>query len=110
MIRQKMREEFVEIWQSAKAFSLKLEFYNLFKHDFNPENYLSSVKLADTLKSLTKLRISYHNLYIKRGRYETPIVPRDSPDKLIKRDFTLPDRSGTGRGSGGGMLRSTLAR
>ena len=32
------------------------------------------------------------------------------PDKLIKRDFTLPDRSGTGRGSGGGMLRSTLAR
>ena len=32
------------------------------------------------------------------------------PDKLIKRDFTLPDRSGTGRGPGGGMLRSTLAR
>ena len=31
-------------------------------------------------------------------------------DKLIKRDFTLPDRSGTGRGPGGGMLRSTLAR
>ena len=34
----------------------------------------------------------------------------DYPDKLIKRDFTLPDRSGTGRGPGGGMLRSTLAR
>ena len=76
-ISQKMREEFVEIWQSAKASSPKLEFYNLIKHEFNPENYLSSVKLADTRKSLTKLRISCHNLYIERGRYETPIVPRD---------------------------------
>ena len=35
---------------------------------------------------------------------------KNFPDKLIKRDFTLPDRSGTGRGTGGGMLRSTLAR
>ena len=75
--QSKMREEFVEIWQSAKASSPKLEFYNLIKHEFNPENYLSSVKLADTRKSLTKLRISCHNLYIERGRYETPIVPRD---------------------------------
>ena len=57
--------------------SPKLEFYNLIKHEFNPEKYLSSVKLTDTRKSLTKLRISCHNLYIERGRYETPIVPRD---------------------------------
>ena len=27
-------------------------------------------------KSLTRLRISCHNLYIERGRYETPLVPR----------------------------------
>ena len=38
------------------------------------------------------------------------LKPKSHPDKLIKRDFTLPDRSGTGRGPGGGMLRSTLAR
>ena len=36
--------------------------------------------------------------------------PLSTPDKLIKRDFTLPDRSGTGSQPGGGMLRSVIAR
>ncbi len=72
-----MREEFVETWKTVKASSAKLEFYNLFKHNFGPENYLSAVKIPDARKSLTRLRISCHNLYIERGRYEIPLVPRE---------------------------------
>ena len=53
----------------------KLEFYNLIKHDFEPESYLRMIKVPDFRKSLTRFRISCHNL--ERGRYETPLVPRE---------------------------------
>ena len=76
-ITHKMREEFIEIWKAAKASSSKLEFYNLIKKDFAPEKYLSRVTIPDVRKSLTRLRTSCHNLYIERGRYETPLVPRE---------------------------------
>ena len=72
-----MREELVDTWKSAKASSPKLEFYNLIKHEFEPETYLGVVKIPDALKSLTRFRISCHNLYIERGRYETPLVARE---------------------------------
>ena len=72
-----MREEFVELWKRAKASSPKLEFYNMVKQDFMPETYLKVLKIPDARKSLTRLRISCHNLYIERGRYEVPLVPRD---------------------------------
>ena len=76
-ITHQMREEFIEIWKAAKASSSKLEFYNLIKNDFVPEKYLSRVTIPDARKSLTRLRTSCHNLYIERGRYETPLVPRE---------------------------------
>ena len=72
-----MREEFVKNWKLAKESSPKLEFYSKIKNSFEPENYLSVIKLPDIRKSLTRFRISCHNLYIERGRYETPLVPRE---------------------------------
>ena len=36
-ISHNVREEFVNTWKSAKASSPKLKFYNLIKHDFEPE-------------------------------------------------------------------------
>ena len=76
-ITHSMREEFVEVWKRGKASSPKLDFYNEIKHEFTPEKYLSSIKIPDACKSLTRLRISCHNLYVERGRYETPLVPRE---------------------------------
>ena len=67
----------MDTWKSAKASSPKLEFYNQIKHEFEPETYLGVVKFPDARKSLTRFRISCHNLYIERGRYETPLVPRE---------------------------------
>ncbi|KAL5258550.1 hypothetical protein ACHWQZ_G009135 [Mnemiopsis leidyi] len=76
LIAHHMRGDFVEKWKSAKRVSPKLEFYNSLKNEFGPEKYLNLVKCPDARKSLTRLRISAHNLYIERGRYETPLVPR----------------------------------
>ena len=58
--------------KSAKASLPKLEFYNKIKHDFefDPETHLGVVKIPDARKSLTRFRISCHNLYIERSRYE----------------------------------------
>ena len=33
------------------------------------------IRIPDVRKSLTRFRISCHNPYIERGRYETPLVP-----------------------------------
>jgi len=41
------------------------------------EAYLRIIKIPDVRKSLTRFRISCHNLYIERGRYETPLVPSE---------------------------------
>ena len=57
-----MRGEFVEKWKSAKIASPKLEFYDRIKSEFGPEKYLDLVKCPDARKSLTRLRISAHNL------------------------------------------------
>ena len=76
-ISHNMRKEFVNTWKSAKASLPKLEFYNEIKHDFEPEAYLRMIKIPDVRKSLTRFRISCHNLYIERGRYETPLAPRE---------------------------------
>ena len=73
-----MREEFVSMWKLAKASSPKLNFYHQIKHEFLPEKYLSLVKIPEARNSLTRFRISSHNLFIERGRYETPIIPREN--------------------------------
>ena len=73
-----MREEFVSMRKLAKASSPKLNFYHQIKHEFLPEKYLSLVKIPEARNSLTRFRISSHNLFIERGRYETPIIPREN--------------------------------
>ena len=71
-----MKEEFVDNWKQAKSDSPKLEFYNKIKTEFGPEKYLTLVRDQEARKSLTRLRISAHNLFIERGRYESPLIPR----------------------------------
>lgn len=72
-----VRKEFTKHWSICKSTSPKLEFYNQIKSDFRTEDYLSLVEDPNHRASLTRLRISSHNLYIERGRYETPLVPRE---------------------------------
>ena len=72
-----IRKEFVKHWKASKEQSPKLEFYNLIKTEFGTEEYLSLIENPSHRASVTRLRISSHNLYIERGRYETPLVPRE---------------------------------
>ena len=50
----------------------KLRSYALFKSNFSTENYLKVIKSKDQRSSLTRLRISAHNLLIEKGRRARP--------------------------------------
>lgn len=76
-ITESMRQEFAKNWELSKKTSPKLEFYDKIKTKFEPEKYLFHTKNSLHRQSLTRLRISCHNLYVERGRYETPLVPRE---------------------------------
>ena len=76
-ITEVLRKEFVKKWSTSKNQSPKLEFYNAIKTKFEPEKYLSIITNSSHRKSLTRYRISCHNLYVERGRYENPLIPRE---------------------------------
>ena len=67
---------FKEKWKDAKSSSPKLEFYNSVKNEFGTAGYLH-IENDKHRNALSRLRISAHNLYIERGRYENPLVPRE---------------------------------
>ena len=74
---ESLREEFVKNWTSSKNLSPKLEFYNKIKTKFELEKYLNTINNSSYRQNLTRYRISCHNLFIERGRYENPLVPRE---------------------------------
>ena len=76
-VAKSMREEFVRNWEISKSLSPKLEFYNKIKKKFELEKYLSIIQFSAARENFTRFRISCHNLYVERGRYETPLVPRE---------------------------------
>ena len=63
----KYRHDFSLKIQSQES---KLAFYKTFKVNFIYETYLTQVNNPNHRKSLTRLRISAHNLPIERGRYK----------------------------------------
>ena len=52
-----------------------LRMYKLIKTNFSMEHYLNLIKEAKYRRSLTKLRLSSHNLEIERGRHTKPVTP-----------------------------------
>ena len=62
-------------WKGQIEHSPKLCFYYSFKTNFQLENYLTMVKNIDQRKTLTRFRVSNHNLMIEHGRYQN--IPRD---------------------------------
>lgn len=72
-----IKQEFTKLWEYTKNASPKLDFYNKTKTKFGQEEYLSIIKNPSHSASITRFRISSHNLFIERGRYEKPLIPRD---------------------------------
>ena len=65
---KKLKQNFKQSWQSGLNSSAKLEAYRTSKSDFAKEPYLDTVKTYTDRVSLTRLRISAHNLEIEMGR------------------------------------------
>ena len=68
-IHNMIRNKFIDHWKHSMSTSSKLQFYNSIKCTFAKEPYLNSIKSVHDRHSLTKFRISAHDLSIERGRY-----------------------------------------
>ena len=56
----------------------KLRTYNLIKKDNEIQPYLINIKNVNYRKSLTKFRLSNHDLMIETGRYTKPKIPKEN--------------------------------
>ena len=70
IIIKSLKTQFKQLWNKSKEKSPKLEFYHKHKSDFVREHYLDCVKNFYDRASLTKFRISAHDLLIESGRYK----------------------------------------
>ena len=78
VVSQSLKNMFVNHWKTSINTSPKLELYRQVKSDFLAEPYLSQITTLAHRASVTRMRISAHNLYIERGRYARPPIPRES--------------------------------
>ena len=74
LILRKEKKIKFRLWRCISWSSI---FYREIKSNYEPENYLISVKNISFRKELTKLRISSHRLLIESGRYCSPKLPRE---------------------------------
>ena len=68
IILKKLKQNFKTSWQSGLNSSSKLDTYCTIKSNFEKEPYLDIVKKYNDRTSLTRLRISAHNLEVELGR------------------------------------------
>ena len=74
-IMKSLKTHFKENWANEKQNSSKLSFYHDIKSEFTKEPYIDNVVNFYDRASLTKLRISAHELQIEKGRYKN--IPRN---------------------------------
>ena len=70
-IKSSLKAMYVEHWLAKMATESKMRTYRQLKTNFKYEQYLDLVN-SQHRKSLTRFRISAHNLAIERGRYTRP--------------------------------------
>ena len=82
-IKEKLKMNYIEYWKEefVKKYqqneSGKFRTYVLFKCHFEFEPYLQQIRDFKVRQSLSKFRLSNHNLPIERGRYCKPMTPKD---------------------------------
>ena len=75
VVLKQLKQNFKTSWHACLNSSSKLDTYCLIKDKFAKEAYLDIVKAYKDRVSLTRLRISAHNLEIEIGRRKS--IPRD---------------------------------
>jgi hypothetical protein len=79
-IKIRILDSYKQSWYSNLNNSNRLSFYSIYKHNFDYEGYLDFISDNKYRISLTKFRLSSHNLIIESGRYDN--IPRD--ERLCK--------------------------
>ena len=69
-IRQRIIDTYQQSWYSEINNSSRLRSYNIFKHNFELEIYLTLNLDTKYKTALTRFRTSSHSLFIETGRYE----------------------------------------
>ena len=70
LIKQRIFDNYYQSWYSNINNSSRLSMYSRYKHDFLFETYLDTIPDQKFRITLTKFRLSSHNLAIERGRFE----------------------------------------
>ena len=76
-INQSMINDYIKKWLDRLDSSSKLCFYKLIKHNYLPESYIDNIKNKRHCYTLSKFRLSNHDLQIERGRYTKPPTPAE---------------------------------
>ena len=81
-IKNTLKNRFKDYWRStltksSTTTSGKLSTYREIKSTLICEDYIREIKNIKHRHALSSLRISSHQLQIERGRYTTPITPRE---------------------------------
>ena len=71
-----LKNDNVRFWKARLRESTMATTYATDKHSYIMEKYLNAVKIRKHRVTLTKLRLSDHNLHIQSGRQTRPITPR----------------------------------
>lgn len=74
VIKQRIFDQYKQIWYSDINNSQRLISYSRFKHTFELEAYLDNIKNRKFKIALCRFRLSSHKLEIERGRYHN--IPR----------------------------------
>ena len=75
-IQNTIKQHYKSHWGDKIKTEAKMRSYIKFKTHFNYETYLDSLQFQHR-KSLSRFRISAHNLPIERGRYTRPKTPEE---------------------------------
>ena len=70
-MKLRLKDNFVQNWQSRLADSSRARFYSLFSI-FDHQLYLQQVNIKKFRVALSKLRVSSHRLEIEVGRWSRP--------------------------------------
>ena len=74
----KTKETYIDLWKNKIRNSTKLEFYNIFKTNYNCEQYLNIINDPIQRRNYTNFRVSNHNLMIESGRYGHTKIPKEN--------------------------------
>lgn len=68
-LKQRIRDQYVQEWNSEVNNMPKLELYSKYKVSFELESYIVKIKNESLRKTLSQFRLSSHKLEIEVGRY-----------------------------------------